>query len=162
MFVVRVKTACFVPSDVQLYVLMLLFFFFNDTATTEIYTLSLHDALPIFHPPGRATREEIEGLRVLLVDDTDDVREGVHLIGRVRGARTSGWYGDRTALVERHSSGTRGRDLPTSLRCAVGQRTPNPLSGWDNTQTFSILPIASRRRRYPLGVRDLSLGCSDR
>src|SRR3712207_8391527 len=26
---------------------MLLFFFFNDTATTEIYTLSLHDALPI-------------------------------------------------------------------------------------------------------------------
>src|SRR3712207_9134814 len=27
---------------------MLPFFFFNDTATTEIYTLSLHDALPIF------------------------------------------------------------------------------------------------------------------
>src|SRR2546429_9181718 len=26
------------------------FFFFNDTATTEIYTLSLHDALPIAHP----------------------------------------------------------------------------------------------------------------
>src|SRR6266480_7011190 len=26
----------------------LVFFFFNDTATTEIYTLSLHDALPIF------------------------------------------------------------------------------------------------------------------
>src|SRR5256885_12201610 len=26
---------------------MLIFFFFNDTATTEIYTLSLHDALPI-------------------------------------------------------------------------------------------------------------------
>src|SRR6266536_5460607 len=28
--------------------LSLFFFFFNDTATTEIYTLSLHDALPIF------------------------------------------------------------------------------------------------------------------
>src|SRR5256885_8964930 len=27
------------------------FFFFNDTATTEIYTLSLHDALPIFPQP---------------------------------------------------------------------------------------------------------------
>src|SRR3712207_9411972 len=26
-------------------------FFFNDTATAEIYTLSLHDALPIFVPP---------------------------------------------------------------------------------------------------------------
>src|SRR5690348_17949961 len=30
------------------------FFFFNDTATTEIYTLSLHDALPI---SGRARRQ---------------------------------------------------------------------------------------------------------
>src|ERR1035438_10623627 len=28
-------------------VLFVCFFFFNDTATTEIYTLSLHDALPI-------------------------------------------------------------------------------------------------------------------
>src|SRR6266699_7025686 len=28
--------------------LFFLFFFFNDTATTEIYTLSLHDALPIW------------------------------------------------------------------------------------------------------------------
>src|SRR6266536_6327093 len=28
-------------------VCVLIFFFFNDTATTEIYTLSLHDALPI-------------------------------------------------------------------------------------------------------------------
>src|SRR5256885_3312143 len=28
------------------------FFFFNDTATTEIYTLSLHDALPILRPQG--------------------------------------------------------------------------------------------------------------
>src|SRR3989337_3209817 len=42
-----------------------LFFFFNDTATTEIYTLSLHDALPICgrsgpepcdHGPGRRPR----------------------------------------------------------------------------------------------------------
>src|SRR5438034_9212716 len=31
---------------------ILSFFFFNDTATTEIYTLSLHDALPIFPAPG--------------------------------------------------------------------------------------------------------------
>src|SRR3712207_9156149 len=61
----------------RVYCLMLIvvsFFFFNDTATTEIYTLSLHDALPIFvrrcqrHPeaaalavvgdvPGRAARQ---------------------------------------------------------------------------------------------------------
>src|SRR6266508_6811238 len=29
-------------------ILLFIFFFFNDTATTEIYTLSLHDALPIY------------------------------------------------------------------------------------------------------------------
>src|SRR2546430_8585040 len=39
-----------------------LFFFFNDTATTEIYTLSLHDALPISipgvtHPPSERRGE---------------------------------------------------------------------------------------------------------
>src|SRR2546430_17160771 len=33
---------------VQSQVIFFFFFFFNDTATTEIYTLSLHDALPIF------------------------------------------------------------------------------------------------------------------
>src|SRR5437868_14905679 len=32
------------------------FFFFNATATTEIYTLSLHDALPIFRLPARRIR----------------------------------------------------------------------------------------------------------
>src|SRR5260370_37766418 len=42
---------------------MLSFFFFNDTATTEIYTLSLHDALPIWlhchrHDGGAARRAE--------------------------------------------------------------------------------------------------------
>ena len=35
-------------------------FFFNDTATTEIYTLSLHDALPIFL---RRTRDQMEDRR---------------------------------------------------------------------------------------------------
>src|SRR5688572_27025974 len=29
--------------------ILITYFFFNDTATTEIYTLSLHDALPILH-----------------------------------------------------------------------------------------------------------------
>src|SRR2546427_9359074 len=41
--------------------LILLFFFFNDTATTEIYTLSLHDALPICAPDGLSSRAEGPG-----------------------------------------------------------------------------------------------------
>src|SRR5688572_33505832 len=41
------------------------FFFFNDTATTEIYTLSLHDALPICR---RFTSyEQIEGIPYMVV-----------------------------------------------------------------------------------------------
>src|SRR3712207_7435364 len=42
---------------------MMLLFFFNDTATTEIYTLSLHDALPIFFSAGQA-RRAAPGLRM--------------------------------------------------------------------------------------------------
>src|SRR5712692_12004833 len=38
--------------------LFLFFFFFNDTATTEIYTLSLHDALPIC---GQCNRPRLGG-----------------------------------------------------------------------------------------------------
>src|SRR2546422_1569626 len=38
------------------YHLLFVFFFFNDTATTEIYTLSLHDALPISRPGKTSSR----------------------------------------------------------------------------------------------------------
>src|SRR3712207_7778507 len=57
-------------------------FFFNDTATTEIYTLSLHDALPIY----RLTRDETRGVRPVppggarcgrrVDDDGCDVQDG--------------------------------------------------------------------------------------
>src|SRR3712207_8704979 len=65
-------------------------FFFNDTATTEIYTLSLHDALPILQVvPRLAHREDRErpevrrlvprGERAL----ADDVADRVHRPGDV-------------------------------------------------------------------------------
>src|SRR2546430_11190618 len=44
--------------------LLLFLFFFNDTATTEIYTLSLHDALPISHAQVRVAvhgQAQVEG-----------------------------------------------------------------------------------------------------
>src|SRR3712207_8563234 len=46
----------------------MLFFFFNDTATTEIYTLSLHDALPIFQvrdPPVARPRAHEQRVRAV-------------------------------------------------------------------------------------------------
>src|SRR5256885_7201475 len=49
------------------------FFFFNDTATTEIYTLSLHDALPIFgvgdQRVRRRQRPDVHGLGADLADE---------------------------------------------------------------------------------------------
>src|SRR5260221_9248201 len=43
----------------MLFCALIFFFFFNDTATTEIYTLSLHDALPIsWHGAGSCTRSQ--------------------------------------------------------------------------------------------------------
>ena len=49
------------------------FFFFNDTATTEIYTLSLHDALPIFLSEGESAFEVqgtlIAGQNILFTSD---------------------------------------------------------------------------------------------
>ena len=52
------------------------FFFFNDTATTEIYTLSLHDALPIYLLAVYATA-------VLLEQDKEDV---LRILSSLRGA----------------------------------------------------------------------------
>src|SRR5256886_6805108 len=59
---------------------LVFFFFFNDTATTEIYTLSLHDALPICaHTP----------------------RQGAHQSRRHRGARHPARRGDSAAAILR-------------------------------------------------------------
>src|SRR5258707_1888701 len=55
---------CLFLSIVLPVLLCSFFFFFNDTATTEIYTLSLHDALPICAVPDR--------LRILRGHEGDD------------------------------------------------------------------------------------------
>src|SRR2546422_3314695 len=55
---------------------LLSFFFFNDTATTEIYTLSLHDALPISIPAFAAGGDAVGA----------DPRGNALMPGRLRGA----------------------------------------------------------------------------
>src|SRR3712207_8209108 len=52
-----------------------MFFFFNDTATTEIYTLSLHDALPIY-PQLRAWLDEGLSIEVHTVDHPCPLLQG--------------------------------------------------------------------------------------
>src|SRR2546429_2632189 len=59
--------------------LFFIFFFFNDTATTEIYTLSLHDALPIY-------LDVLEKVSIVeMIDRT--VVDGTGQVGRIAAAR---------------------------------------------------------------------------
>src|SRR5215203_7332967 len=51
----------------SLFWLLFYFFFFNDTATTEIYTLSLHDALPISRDLARSPYDRLLGVLQMLV-----------------------------------------------------------------------------------------------
>src|SRR2546421_4917407 len=70
------------------------FFFFNDTATTEIYTLSLHDALPI----SAAARDRVRG-RWLELD------RHVHAVRR----RSWSGAGRRRGRSEEHTSELQSR-----------------------------------------------------
>src|SRR6266487_7031344 len=63
-------------------------FFFNDTATTEIYTLSLHDALPISPELTRSLtpvtyRVLPSGLRARSEEHTSELQSPVHLVCRL-------------------------------------------------------------------------------
>src|SRR3712207_7436925 len=86
-------------------------FFFNDTATTEIYTLSLHDALPIFY---RLAQESVTNARrharhatqvtVAVTGEDDRVRLTIDDDGSAAGGRAPAGYGlvgmrERAALL---------------------------------------------------------------
>src|SRR3954466_10932016 len=70
-------------------VLLFLFLFFNDTATTEIYTLSLHDALPILHLTAASdplhTREGLEALHACVRSEehTSELQSHDNLVCRL-------------------------------------------------------------------------------
>src|SRR2546426_11235456 len=57
------------------------FFFFNDTATTEIYTLSLHDALPIYEEESDQQRHHAENAHVQAERASHPLDLGVALLG---------------------------------------------------------------------------------
>src|SRR6266849_11097318 len=68
------------------FILLYFFFFFNDTATTEIYTLSLHDALPISRR-GDHRRPRLPDVRVLghrrSEEHTSELQSRVDLVCRL-------------------------------------------------------------------------------
>src|SRR2546428_3906720 len=96
--------------------ILLFFFFFNDTATTEIYTLSLHDALPI-----SAVSHGVVGCG----QQPRRVRRSGH---RARGVGHAGWSrrlepDDLTGRSEEHTSELQSRsDLVCRLLLAKKKR----------------------------------------
>src|SRR5687768_18297434 len=81
--------------QVRVSVIFFLIFFFNDTATTEIYTLSLHDALPIWSRPprpcsvrvarrrGAGARRRPRGWRRRSEEHTSELQSRLHLVCRL-------------------------------------------------------------------------------
>src|ERR1041385_9549868 len=63
------------------------FFFFNDTATTEIYTLSLHDALPIWMPASPPPPSDgVPGTEIPVSrseEHTSELQSRLHLVCRL-------------------------------------------------------------------------------
>src|SRR5437764_7169137 len=97
-----------------------LFFFFNDTATTEIYTLSLHDALPIYcgfsflcHANSIATREEMFHLRKLQKarseEHTSELQSPMYLVCRL--------------LLEKKKKKVRVRDTKKTRQITQGKHS---------------------------------------
>src|SRR4051794_41336567 len=96
------------------------FFFFNDTATTEIYTLSLHDALPI--STGSSTSNSvlldvgwapsIESSRRLRSEEhTSELQSPVHLVCRLLLEKKKTHAQNTRHTLKKHSRATTGPSL---------------------------------------------------
>src|SRR6266581_8896699 len=75
-------------SDTKTKTISSVVFFFNDTATTEIYTLSLHDALPISAPAAASTslsstRSPASCPCARSEEHTSELQSPVHLVCRL-------------------------------------------------------------------------------
>src|SRR2546429_6330612 len=92
--------------------LLIIFFFFNDTATTEIYTLSLHDALPIsesiqieFDPntiPYEKLLEIFWHTHNRSEEHTSELQSRLHLVCRLLLEKKKNALLDSSALIHSH------------------------------------------------------------
>src|ERR1041384_7655108 len=137
------------------------FFFFNDTATTEIYTLSLHDALPIsaLEPLVEAgiirvkvrsvlTCESAVGVcascygRSMATGQLVDVGEAVGIVA----AQSIGEPGTQLTMRTFHQGGVAGDDITTGL--------PRVQELFEARVPKGKAPIADVDGRVPLGGGD--------
>src|SRR5260370_19344571 len=106
-------------------------FFFNDTATTEIYTLSLHDALPISPP-----RQVPHGALIEEFDERVDVGRVERLVGAAH---------DRRVLIRSHLL------LPVSLvpvRCGLGRSEEHTSELQSHLNLVCRLLLEKKKTKY--------------
>src|SRR5439155_11246927 len=119
---------CCLPPLLLLLFTLSSFFFFNDPTTTEIYTLSLHDALPIFHHVCRDRRASAGGLRRGACGFDVEERDrgaGTRQRLRVLAAKASRAAGDdRDVPVEREQRGRGGRRRHSRVAVACRRVVP--------------------------------------
>src|SRR5260370_32497019 len=102
-------------------------FFFNDTATTEIYTLSLHDALPISPPSSLESSREMARPRPVppylrevepsrSEEHTSELQSHLNLVCRL--------LLEKKKTADRSQSPSSRSALPEGTRCPQGGRRP--------------------------------------
>src|SRR2546427_13289933 len=113
------------------------FFFFNDTATTEIYTLSLHDALPISSRSCGCSPSPAAG-----ASRRSGFSDRRRLLGEGAGSR-------HQVLIRRHLLGTAGRVPAQGPRPPIRHpaRRPPPLVAGPLRQELAPHPARPGRER---------------
>src|SRR5256885_2365706 len=101
------------------------FFFFNDTATTEIYTLSLHDALPIsnINIIARRTGKDVNSHTVLdgIITTIMATIQRINIIGSREGSRNR----------RRLKANQTGKKLRVGIKSNISTNRNNLISGVD-------------------------------
>ena len=139
----------------------IILFFFNDTATTEIYTLSLHDALPIYEHHDHVYEQlERQGGRIIvqgrgivasrILQRIDEARrtsrqniELIHLMRSPKRANEGNRYGQAQRLVKNHwefqpfnwPKACWGGDLRDFLEKASPEERKKLMKSWGGTTT---------------------------
>src|SRR3712207_7983528 len=104
------------------------FFFFNDTATTEIYTLSLHDALPICAGRRRPCPPTWPAAQERASRGRSRARSRSTGRGRARRRPAGGRRARRAARSEEHTSELQSRQY---LVCRLLLEKKNHLTAYD-------------------------------
>src|SRR5256885_11034178 len=127
-------------------IILCFFFFFNDTATTEIYTLPLHDALPICAarpPPRRGDGARVNRLQ-RRGQEIDALQEERPLLGEEDGEALVGGDGGhvRLDLREVGIDGAVHRGVlirgPLQIESAVGAGLIGPEAGAEDVRVAAL------------------------